>query len=168
MSTPQNRGTDNNMLLSNPYSRNLTRSSLSDFFNESIGSYSVFGSENARLSSLVSNAIGHTLTTNALATNSLSLVKLAQTLLASLPHDSQEDLFALSGNGHTAQSSSLGSIITTATEDLIRARGNALIANDLLRILCINIKGFDDKIAENSFSGGIERLAESNEEFAYS
>ena len=166
--SPQNRGTSQNMLLADPFDRNLSGDTLSNFFSNSIDAFSSFGADNPELQSLVGNALGEAMTTNALATNSQSLIAAAGSLIAGLPADFLIDSSALAGSGHTAQSSNISNIIRTATEDLIQARGNALIANDLLRILSININGFADKIAENSFSGGVERLAESNEEFAYS
>ena len=162
-------GPTQNMMLQNPYAENLSMQETQKLFNSSLQAFSGLANAGETTFGLAQNAIGDTLTTAALVNNSEQLLTNARELLAMIGTDSFNEMeYSVSGSGYTAATESVSMIVEDAIASMVEARGNALVANDLLRILSINIKGFDDRLAENSFSAGVKRLAASNQELAYS
>ncbi len=161
-------GPTSSMMVQNPFAELITSEQVSALFNSTIAAYASIGMDNSEIFAMMQDAMGDTITTAALVESCQDLLNAADDLLAMVYDDIDGDNLALSGSGHTAETESIARVIEEASAQMIQARGNALIANDLLRILTINIKGFGDRIAETSFAGGVKRLATSNEEFAYS
>lgn len=157
------------MMIGNPFAEAISYSEVTALFNSSIQAFSNVGFGGSELFNTAQEAMGHTMTTAALVSNCEAIIHSIDLLLAEISDNGYDELgLSISGAGHTAAVMTVVDIIQSAKEDLIQARGNALIANDLLRILSIGINGFDDKIAQNSIDGGVRRLAESNEKLAYS
>ena len=164
-------GPAQSMMVSEPFAENVSAQQTQQLFNSSIQAFSslALDSGSSAFGTMAQDAMGDTMTTAALVNSSEQVLNAAREFLAMLDVDEFDNLeYSMSGSGYTAATESVSMIIEDAIAAMVEARGNALIANDLLRILSINIKGFEDRLAENSFSAGVQRLANCNQELAYS
>lgn len=109
---------------------------------------------------------------SALTLNAGTTLQACDALLARLTAMAadSEDAAALagtsgSGSGQTGAGASgaVADMVRECQQALLTARGNALQANDMLQLIAKNISDFSDRIAENSFNTGLQKVAVANE-----
>ncbi len=157
------------LMVTNPFSEVITSQEVQVLFTSTVDAFAQLGLENPGIYSMIQDAMGDTMTTASLVSSCEQCLENANMLLEQMVAQLDTDGMSLSGSGATAASEgSIVDIVQEAIDGVVQARGAALIANDLLRILAINIGDASERLAENSFSAGVSRLAESNEKLAYS
>ncbi len=154
------------MMVSNPFSELITSEEAQVLFDNTVDAFAQFGMDNPAIFSMIQDAMGDTMTTASLVSSCEQCLENANYILEEVL--AMNDDLELSGNGVTAEGENIATVIQSAIDDVVQARGNALIANDLLRVLAINIGDASERLAENSFSAGVTRLAECNENLAFS
>ncbi len=160
-------GTASDMMVTNPFSEHITSSDVQLLFDRTVDAFAQLGLDNAAIYELIQDAMGDTMTTASLVASCEQCLDNANLLMGELVASSEHD-FAQSGSGMTAQGESVVAIVQAAIDRVVQARGNALIANDLLRIIALNIGDASERLAENTFAAGVMRLGASNEELTYS
>ncbi len=160
-------GLSNHMMVENPFSEIITSQDVQALFDSTIDAFAGLGMDTPEIFEMIQDAMGDTMTTASLVSSCEQALEGANMLVAEVTAMDGGEL-ALSGSGMTAEVEDVADILQGAIDNMVQARGNALIANDLLRVLALNIGDFSERIAENSFSAGVSRLAECNEELAYS
>ncbi len=160
-------GAASDMMVTNPFSEHITSSDVQILFDRTVDAFAQLGLDNAAIYELIQDAMGDTMTTASLVASCQQCLDNANLLMGELLAESDQD-FAISGSGATAQGESVVEIVQAAIDRVVQARGNALIANDLLRIIALNIGDASERLAENTFAAGVMRLGASNEELTYS
>lgn len=82
--------------------------------------------------------------------------------------DAQPLAMSRGGGGATGAGGApaVADMVRECQQSLLRARGVALQANDMLQLIAHNLSDFSDRIAENSFNAGLKKVTVANEQMA--